>query len=157
MALFTADARAPCPFGPGQCRANYTNLVLDTGLLDSHQHFGINGPPEERLKYRKVLRCALLVTEGYKVVYNQSFLGETRTMAGYLYGDSPLITTGLNRTWPDRREIIFVYLRNSTAGYLIRQRDGIQFTFSLMDPKSRNGAIDADHSHPGTHKHTPWR
>ena len=115
--------------------------------MDSHQYFGINGPPEERLKYRKVLRCAPLVTEGSKVIYNQSFLGEARTMAGYLYGESPLITTVLNQTWPGRREITFVYLHNSTAEYFMRQRDGIQFTLSLMDAKSRNRTIHTESSY----------
>lgn len=58
---------ANCPF-PGKsriCLRNATNLRLDTGLIDSHNHLGINAAPEDRFYYRNLLECGPLRTEGY--------------------------------------------------------------------------------------------
>lgn len=44
------------------------NLRLDTGLLDSHTHFGINARPEDRFQYRRVTECAVLRTENYTLL-----------------------------------------------------------------------------------------
>lgn len=56
---------APCPFDTKICRTASSNLRLDTGLLDSGKHFGLNMAPNERIMFRNVLQCAPLVTEGY--------------------------------------------------------------------------------------------
>lgn len=59
------DSQAPCPFVESICRSNSTNLILDTGFINTDTHLGINAPPEERLLMRHVLKCAPLLTEGY--------------------------------------------------------------------------------------------
>ncbi|KAL9059473.1 MAG: hypothetical protein Q9162_001171 [Coniocarpon cinnabarinum] len=42
-----------CPFQPSECRDNNrTSFQLDTGLLDSHVHLGINSPKKERIQFR---------------------------------------------------------------------------------------------------------
>jgi hypothetical protein len=49
-------ADAECPF-PGLC-TNHTALSLDTGLLDSHETFGINTPSNLRVQMQRVITCA---------------------------------------------------------------------------------------------------
>ncbi|PHH89538.1 hypothetical protein CDD83_5824 [Cordyceps sp. RAO-2017] len=56
---------APCPFSAGICRSNSSNLRLDTGLIDSHHHLGINAPFKDRFQIRFVAHCAPLITEGF--------------------------------------------------------------------------------------------
>jgi hypothetical protein len=53
----------PCmfPSAAGQHRcttANNTAFSMDTGLLDSHVHFGINAIPANRVQFRKKVTCA---------------------------------------------------------------------------------------------------
>lgn len=61
---------ATCPFPGNICVNNSSNLLLNSGLLDSHKHLGINAPPNERFLYRRVAHCAPLKTEGYKRQYD---------------------------------------------------------------------------------------
>ncbi|KAK1753688.1 hypothetical protein QBC47DRAFT_430588 [Echria macrotheca] len=63
---------ASCPFHSNTCRTTHSNLLLDTGLLDSHKHFGRNTSPGERFQYRRVLHCSPLATEEYTSIYNES-------------------------------------------------------------------------------------
>ncbi|KAK3315994.1 hypothetical protein B0H66DRAFT_592246 [Apodospora peruviana] len=81
------DSNASCPFHPSVCQTTHSNLFLDTGLLDSHEHFGRNTQPEERFQYRRLLHCSpLATTAGYTSVYNQS---ANDTYIRYHYG-SPI-------------------------------------------------------------------
>ncbi|KAF3765644.1 hypothetical protein M406DRAFT_227270, partial [Cryphonectria parasitica EP155] len=59
------NTTANCPFEDSICKNASTNIVLDTGLLNSHEHFGINAPHDERILIRSVLECAPLVTENF--------------------------------------------------------------------------------------------
>ncbi|KAK1750366.1 hypothetical protein QBC47DRAFT_407024 [Echria macrotheca] len=60
------DQNAACPFDESICKSRDKNLVIKTGLLDSHDDLGINSRPEDRFKFRRVFSCAPLVTEGHK-------------------------------------------------------------------------------------------
>jgi hypothetical protein len=77
------ETNRSCPFPGDICRTNNTNIRLDTGYLDSHDHLGINAPPSERFGYRFVLECAPLKTEG-RVTYVSL---DNTTWARYHYGD----------------------------------------------------------------------
>ncbi|KAJ3577896.1 hypothetical protein NPX13_g2666 [Xylaria arbuscula] len=59
------DLDAPCPFNASICRNGAGNLRLDTGFLDSNDHFGLNSPADKRIRWRHVLHCAPLQTAGY--------------------------------------------------------------------------------------------
>ncbi|KAI0201425.1 hypothetical protein F4808DRAFT_425146 [Astrocystis sublimbata] len=59
------DLDAQCPFNTTICRKNSGNIRLDTGLLDSNDHFGLNASPDQRIQWRHVLHCAPLETVGY--------------------------------------------------------------------------------------------
>jgi hypothetical protein len=57
-------SQVPCPFTGSRCRFHTHNtsdantaLALDTGLLDSHLHFGINGPVHRSVQFRRKAIC----------------------------------------------------------------------------------------------------
>ncbi|KAI1389152.1 uncharacterized protein F4822DRAFT_270921 [Hypoxylon trugodes] len=74
---------APCPFQDNICRSNSSNLMLDTGLVNIHDHLGVNLPAGERILWRKVLSCAPLVTSGRTSNHSTADGNYTR----YHYGD----------------------------------------------------------------------
>jgi hypothetical protein len=105
---FTVTRNAACPFQAGFCRSNNTSILLDTGYLDSNDHFGVNGPPDQRVKFRNTLHCAPIVTEGYKakVVINNTELmsynyGVTPVNPNYTYDYPMKNSLNFNTTSPD--------------------------------------------------------
>ncbi|RCI08496.1 hypothetical protein L249_8868 [Ophiocordyceps polyrhachis-furcata BCC 54312] len=56
---------APCPFEGSICRSNTSNLMLESGLIDSLDDLGINAPARDRFKIRHRMHCAPLTTEPY--------------------------------------------------------------------------------------------
>jgi hypothetical protein len=79
----TSNGSAECPFEKSLCLAENTNLLLDTGLLDSHLDLEINSPPNLRFQYRRTLHCAPLTTTGYKSNITDTL---NRTYTRYMYG-----------------------------------------------------------------------
>jgi len=80
------DRNDRCPFSKEMCISDAGNIVIDTGYLSSLDDFGINAPPEDRFLYRRVHRCAPLVTEGYREVYNGTALSQPASLMRYFYG-----------------------------------------------------------------------
>jgi hypothetical protein len=65
------NSNATCPFASGMCYFSDTAAYeMDTGPIDSHQGFGLNGPQSERITYRKVTTCAPLHTKGFARLEN---------------------------------------------------------------------------------------
>ena len=54
--LPTTQRNTSCPFDMGICTT--PAIQLDTGLMDSDLVFGINAPPKNRIRFRKVTTCA---------------------------------------------------------------------------------------------------
>lgn len=79
----SVDSNAPCPFDYSLCAMNASNLILDTNLIDTHTHLGVNAPPNERLQYRRVLECAPLTTRGYSETVDLSM---NQSFSYYYYG-----------------------------------------------------------------------
>jgi len=79
------DANASCPFDRKACKRSTGNLYLDTGLLDSHDDYGRNSPPNQRMQLRRTVHCApLATTDGYRV---QRFdEAHNRSYTEYYYG-----------------------------------------------------------------------
>jgi hypothetical protein len=54
----------PCPFwGKNRCLSNNTSslniaMALDSGMLDSHTHLGVNARAEDRVNFRKKVTCS---------------------------------------------------------------------------------------------------
>lgn len=74
------NSTADCPFDSSMCKNASSNILLDTGYLNSHDDFGVNAPPSERILMRSVLHCAPIVTDGF------SSVGENYT--AYNYGQT---------------------------------------------------------------------
>lgn len=55
LAASRVVTNASCPFGGGICRSNTSNLVLDSGYIDSHVRLGLTTPPDSRVQLRTVL------------------------------------------------------------------------------------------------------
>ena len=71
---WSIDAEVFCPFAYGICIGDM-GVIIDSGYIDSHQHLGINGPPDERVIFRTVRRisvsfdrCLLTVFRTYTAV-----------------------------------------------------------------------------------------
>ncbi|KAI0154798.1 hypothetical protein GGR57DRAFT_465051 [Xylariaceae sp. FL1272] len=86
---FSVTTNAPCPFPNDTrvCQTNDSNIVVDTGLMDSHFDMGLNLPAKERFQYRRVMSCAPLSVERYSQSHN---LSATRSTMRYFYG-TPLL------------------------------------------------------------------
>jgi hypothetical protein len=60
------NTSAECPFVAEACLTQA--ISLDTGLLDSHTHFGINSPLQDRIQFRRKTVCSVLpMEERYKL------------------------------------------------------------------------------------------
>lgn len=84
----TIDVKAPCPFASGVCRDSNSNLRLDSGYLDSNDHFGINAPPNQRFLFRQSMECAPLNTDAFKseTTINDDSTGLSLNYTRYNYG-----------------------------------------------------------------------
>jgi len=69
----TIDAAAPCPFADGTCVASA--ISIDSGLIDSGYHLGVNSPFDDKMFFRKTLTCSPLNMEKYTDVLNRSGMG----------------------------------------------------------------------------------
>jgi hypothetical protein len=63
---------ASCPFAEEMCKSKDSNIIVDTGFMDSHHDLGINSPLNERFQLRYVHHCAPIVSRGYKKVLKRS-------------------------------------------------------------------------------------
>ncbi|KAI1809827.1 hypothetical protein GGS20DRAFT_570297 [Poronia punctata] len=59
------DRNAACPFSSEICRNSAGNIRIDSGYQDSHNQFGLNSPPDQRIIWRNVLHCAPLNTDNF--------------------------------------------------------------------------------------------
>lgn len=57
------DNNASCPFDNKICKQLSGNILLDTGVLDSYEHFGLNAGPHVSVQVTE--HCAPIVTAGY--------------------------------------------------------------------------------------------
>ena len=83
---FTSNHSAACPFQDGICRLNNSNILIDTGYIDSHKDLGMNARPEDRFLYRRTTHCAPLVSEGYTSTINYNNSGIPVPYIQYNYG-----------------------------------------------------------------------
>ncbi|PLB44482.1 hypothetical protein P170DRAFT_417125 [Aspergillus steynii IBT 23096] len=89
---FQARKNVSCPFADGICfEGDNAAFSLDTGLLDSNHHLGINTIEEERILFRKAVTCSPLIREPFVTVHNDSnplpdYPFANTTVAAYHYG-----------------------------------------------------------------------
>ncbi|KAI8945458.1 hypothetical protein F4801DRAFT_597842 [Xylaria longipes] len=95
---FKVDFNASCPFASRVCQSRDSNLVIDSGLLNSDEHFGINTPPDQRVQLRQVTSCAPLVSEGYT---SSAWEPEGRQLTRYHYGISSSLSSSTSNDTDD--------------------------------------------------------
>ncbi|KAF2670197.1 hypothetical protein BT63DRAFT_231540 [Microthyrium microscopicum] len=117
------DRNATCPFGGDICKAKYSNIRIDTGFLDSHDDFGINSPPEDRVLYRSVQVCAPLKTEGHTGVNTMTQNATRVPMTTYRYGTliPDLSTNNFTYQYPSNRpdNVVLNFTSALNADYTI--------------------------------------
>ena len=57
------DSNASCPFDNKICKQPSGNILIETGVLDSYEHFGLNAGPHVSIQVTE--HCAPIVTAGY--------------------------------------------------------------------------------------------
>lgn len=97
-----------CPFEDKICRStsqkNISNMILDTGILDSHNDFGMNSSPEERISIRQVFHCAPLALDGYtKVSKDETVPGLNNTAQRY-YENRSMLQFFYGKCWPNQTD-----------------------------------------------------
>lgn len=88
----TMDDQASCPFQDGMCRSNKSNILFDSGYLDSREHFGMNTPDNQRIFFRTTMHCAPVTTEGF----SKNVSTPVNNYTQYFYGPS---VKNMNFTW----------------------------------------------------------
>lgn len=62
-----------CPFGSKVCLEGVDTIILDSGMINSHGHLGMNAAPEDQIAFRKVSNCTVLKDTSYTTDWiNQS-------------------------------------------------------------------------------------
>lgn len=84
------ESSSTCPFKKEVCLDDDRfTIKLDTGLLDSQQHLGINTRDEYRLQYRKVATCAPLKTAPFSSTIKTTLPnGLDGVIQAYYYGET---------------------------------------------------------------------
>ncbi|KAI1126759.1 hypothetical protein F5Y10DRAFT_293444 [Nemania abortiva] len=67
------DTQAECPFSDSICRLKSGNIRVDSGFINSHGHFGLNSPLDDRMLARTIFHCAPMKTEGFSSQLTTSF------------------------------------------------------------------------------------
>ncbi|PLB43270.1 hypothetical protein P170DRAFT_514532 [Aspergillus steynii IBT 23096] len=83
-----SSPNASCPFARNLCIGGESAAFeMDTGMLDSHVHLGLNAPPKDRIFYRKNATCAPLDLTNYTEILNGSY-PDHKTINFYLQDPS---------------------------------------------------------------------
>ncbi|EQK98060.1 hypothetical protein OCS_06228 [Ophiocordyceps sinensis CO18] len=148
---WAADGHAPCPFKGGICRSNTSNLLLDSGLIDSHEHLGLNAPPADRIQARVVSHCAPLVTAGYSRNISVRNYNYTRYYYGrYLQPDRPLAYTQQFNSQPSQYRVFDSFVGNLNSAFTLWSAQAAAFNISIginqsdFDPIPELRVLDAE-------------
>jgi hypothetical protein len=79
-----------CPFDEDLCLARDSSaaaFTLQTDVLDSHKDFGINAPPDDRIKLQRTTTCAPLDVSRFSNITPGELRGEA--IAGVYFGPRP--------------------------------------------------------------------
>ncbi|KAF6819240.1 hypothetical protein CPLU01_13089 [Colletotrichum plurivorum] len=125
---FSVQTNASCPFTADICRSNDSNIILDTGFIDSHRDLGVNAPPSQRFHFRRRYHCAPLVTQGRTTFINAS---DARNYTRYHYGKNILA----------RDNYTFQALSNPIADARVLSGSGRAQDYSLRQANRFNGSL----------------
>ena len=120
FANWSSSLQAFCPFGKVPCNITHS-LVLDSGMVDSHIHLGINARPEDRVAFRKSLTCSVIKQADYKRRFDASnvttafplFSNSTQTYPSLLSNETYFFSYDFGNSTFD--EINTTYLWDSSS------------------------------------------
>lgn len=84
---YTKDTNAGCPFDGQMCLKPDGNLLLDSGMLDSHDDFGLNSGP--RFQFHVSRQCAPVATKNFTDIFIEA---DGSQWMRYKYGRSSNLT-----------------------------------------------------------------
>jgi hypothetical protein len=85
---------APCPFDKSICRSQDSNVLIESGPIDSLTDLGLNWEAKDRFKLQHRMHCAPLVTDEYRT----TFKVDNDTYTRYQYGDQSFPPSDCNCT-----------------------------------------------------------
>ncbi|KAL1641683.1 hypothetical protein SLS58_005961 [Diplodia intermedia] len=133
---FSVQTNASCPFNNDICLTLDQNILLDTGFLSTHEHFGINGPPDEQLLFRKVDHCAplnLTGRQGHRTDPDSGISYRT-----YYLGPRILQQTPFTYQYPEMDYLMLHQNETSSAA---------DYTLSILNAYLVNGSYDNPYSY----------
>ncbi|KAH7000231.1 hypothetical protein EDB80DRAFT_106597 [Ilyonectria destructans] len=125
-----------CPFEDGMCLDNDTfpAFQMETMLLDSHEHFGMNSPKQGRFALQRTTTCAPLNVKDWSLVKGGTIEGENITKVYFGATSSDDYTFGVSNlqllAGPDYNLAAYVsYAYNESVGTFVpikqlRRTDG---------------------------------
>jgi hypothetical protein len=122
----TKVTNASCPFDESICQTATSNILLDSGLIDSHFDLGLNSPPAERFQFRYQLHCAPLATENYRSTYRH----ENITYILYQYGKQLNDESNTNYTFAVNMDQLASGSKGNTSPFLEALQE---YTLALDD------------------------
>ncbi|KAI9148868.1 hypothetical protein HJFPF1_10911 [Paramyrothecium foliicola] len=133
------DANASCPFDDSVCISPNSNILLDSGLMDSHSDFGLNAPPAERFKSRYQLQCAPLATNDYRSAYSY----ENVTYMRYQYGKGLVKDNTCNCTFAVNIDALESEDKLRTTPFLEASQE---YSLTTSSARYTNGSFDVERS-----------
>ncbi|KAH7317088.1 hypothetical protein B0I35DRAFT_267343 [Stachybotrys elegans] len=109
----TITRNASCPFESSFCISQHSNIIVESGLIDSLEDLGLNWPPSSQFKLSHKLHCAPLATSNYTKEYefrNVSY-------AAYQYGESLSPISDCNCTMAVNADSLAVASTDETAPF----------------------------------------
>ncbi|KAF7547002.1 hypothetical protein G7Z17_g8036 [Cylindrodendrum hubeiense] len=76
-----SETNGQCPFDKEMCLSQdeYPAFVMKTDVLDSHIHFGINSPKDDRVTMQRITTCAPLAVNDFVKIHNSTMPEEKIT------------------------------------------------------------------------------
>jgi hypothetical protein len=112
---WTTASNGTCPFGDEVCSDHSQTIVLDTGMIDTHNDLGINALPGDRLGYRRVTTCTALNDTGHTTDWIRQDDGSLQAFANY--GPSVLQETDFTYSYSNFADFFTDFTGVSTTPY----------------------------------------
>lgn len=91
------NREAECPFSSEVC--THPAITLDSGLIDSNHHLGINMGPNSRLQIRKKTSCAPIDMDAYSTDWESEAQAGTEAFFPTLFPNDTFKYYSLGTTW----------------------------------------------------------
>ena len=113
---FQTNITQDCPFEPQFCHEKADTVVFDTGVIDSHEHLGINARHSDRLTYRRLTTCSVLNDTGRVIETSQGT--PLATTAAY-YGESVSQSTNWTYSYSNFSSLYTEFTPQSNIPYQV--------------------------------------